>query len=105
MKIASISKMKKALDVVVMNIGKASIICDYFVICSAKTKIHTRAIADSIEKELKELGVIVKRREGKREGSWILLDYESVVAHIFLEEQRRFYDLEDLWSKTPLEPV
>lgn len=96
---------KKALDVVIMNIGRSSIICDYFVIASAKTSVHTRAIAEGIVLELKEAGLAERRMEGLKEGAWILLDYGSVVVHIFLEELRKFYDLEDRWSTIPMETL
>ena len=105
MKAASIAVSKKALDVVIMNIGRSSIICDYFVIASAKTSVHTRAIAESIARELKEAGLVERRIEGLKEGAWILLDYGSVVVHIFLEELRKFYDLEDRWSTIPMESL
>lgn len=103
MKAASVAAGKKALDVVVMNIGLSSVICDYFVIASAKTTVHTRAIAESIIVELKENGLAEKKIEGFKEGAWILLDYGSVVVHVFLEELRKFYDLEGRWAMIPME--
>lgn len=80
-----------------------SSVCDWFVIASGTSTTHVRAIADNIVKKLK-----IKRQnpwhlEGRREASWILLDYGDVVCHIFLEETRSFYDLEKLWSDAPQE--
>ena len=82
---------------------KMSSVCDWFVIASGTSTTHTRAIADNIVKKLKEKREKLWHREGEREASWILLDYGDVVAHIFLEETRAFYDLEKLWSDAPQE--
>jgi len=82
---------------------KMSSVCDWFVIASGTSTTHTRAIADSIVKKLTELREKLWHKEGEREASWILLDYGDVVAHIFLEETRAFYDLEKLWGDAPQE--
>ena len=82
---------------------KMSSVCDWFVIATGTSTTHTRAIADNIVKKLKEKHQKLWHKEGEREASWILLDYGDVVAHIFLEETRRFYSLEKLWSEAPQE--
>ncbi|MBO8136745.1 MAG: ribosome silencing factor [Desulfotomaculum sp.] len=89
---------KKARDIVVLDIGDVSVICDYFVICSGSTNTQVKAIAENVEKKMEECGHQPKRREGMREGNWILLDYGDVVVHIFREEERHFYNLERLWG-------
>ncbi|WP_031513206.1 ribosome silencing factor [Desulfofalx alkaliphila] len=89
---------KKAQDITVLNISGISVICDYFVICSGQTGIQVKAIAENIIDRLIERGVAPKRREGLREGNWILLDYGDVVVHVFREEERAFYNLERLWG-------
>ena len=71
---------------------------DYFVICSAATATQVRAIADNIEEELEKSEVYFDHKEGYREGEWVLLDYGDVVAHVFRDENREYYDLEKLWS-------
>lgn len=76
-------------------------ISDYFVITGATSTTHANAIADSIKKKLRDAGVRLWHSEGERESLWILLDYGGAVAHVFLEETRRFYDLERLWSDAP----
>ena len=73
-------------------------VCDYFVIASGTSTTQVRAIADNIVKKLKEKGEKLWHMEGEREALWILLDFGDVVAHIFTEDTRRFYDLERLWS-------
>jgi ribosome-associated protein len=76
-------------------------IADYFVIAGGTSTTQVRAIADSIVKEMKEVKEKLWHSEGEREGLWILLDYGAVVAHIFYEETRRYYDLEQLWGDAP----
>ncbi|MCX5685884.1 MAG: ribosome silencing factor [Candidatus Omnitrophica bacterium] len=101
--IAGAASDKKALDIVLVKMKKMSSVCDWFVIASGTSTTHTRAIADNIVKKLKEKREKLWHKEGEREASWILLDYGDVVAHIFLEETRAFYDLERLWGDAPQE--
>ncbi len=82
---------------------KMSGVCDHFVIASGASTTQVRAIADNIRKALKEKYEKLWHIEGEREALWILLDYGDVVAHIFLDQTRRFYDLERLWSDAPQE--
>ena len=93
---------KKADDTVIFDVGSVLAITDSFVITSAPNERLVRAIAEEIEKQLKESGGPSPRRvEGLREAEWVLLDYGDFVVHVFLEETRRFYDLERLWSDAP----
>ena len=92
------AEAKKATAITVLNIGGVSIVADYFVICSSRSPVHARAIADSIEESMVKQGLGRARKEGFRAGRWILLDFGSVVTHIFQEEERRFYNLEHLWG-------
>ena len=82
---------------------KMSGVSDYFVIASGTSTTHTRAIADHIAQVVKAKGSRVWRVEGLSDASWVLLDCSDVVAHVFLEDTRRFYDLENLWKKAPKE--
>ena len=86
-----------------MNMRKMSGVSDYFVIASGTSTTHTRAIADHIADVIKANGGRVWRIEGLSDASWVLLDCSDVVAHIFLADTRRFYDLENLWKKAPKE--
>lgn len=104
--VAHLATDKKALDVVVLEIGKVSLIADYFVIASGKNKLQVQAIADHIIAELKKEGQhLLLHKEGYAEGLWTLLDYGSVVIHIFQMEERRFYNLERLWGHAPQQAV
>lgn len=89
---------KKAMDITVLNIGEVSIVAEYFVICSSRSPVHARAIAEEVEERLKQHDVDRPCIEGFRTGRWVLLDYGSVIIHIFQEEERRFYNLEHLWG-------
>ena len=80
---------------------KMSSVCDYFVIASGTSTTQVRAIADNIARQLKEKGERIWHMEGAREALWILLDCGDVVCHVFLDQTRRFYDLERLWSDAP----
>jgi ribosome-associated protein len=89
---------KKAEDVVTLPLEGRTIVADYFIIATGRSKIQTRAIADGITELARANGFTVSRREGYSDGGWILLDFGDVVAHIFTPEQRAFYNLERLWG-------
>ena len=93
---------KKAQDVTVLDIRKVSVMADFFVICTGRSSIHTKAIAEEVEDRLEEVGHPALRKEGFREGDWILMDCGDVIIHIFQEEERRFYNLERLWGDAPV---
>ncbi len=97
-KIVEILEDKKARNVSVINIDKVSILADYFVICSGTSTTHIKSLADELEFKMQELGIGHDRKEGYDSARWILLDYGSVVVHIFHEEDRNFYNLERIWS-------
>ena len=93
---------KKAKNIIIMNMKGLISSTDYFVICSAATSTQVRAITDNIEEELDKASVHFDHKEGYREGEWILLDYGDVVAHIFRDENREYYALEELWSSAEI---
>jgi len=89
---------KKAGNIKLLKITEITSLADYFVICTAGSTTQLKILADEIEKVLKENGEMPRRREGHRNGGWVLLDYACVVVHLFLQEMRDFYSLERLWS-------
>ena len=89
---------KKAGDITVLDIREVSIIADYFMICSGRSSTQVQAIAEGIQGKLQDKGITALRREGFREGRWVLLDYGDVVVHVFQEAERQFYNLERLWG-------
>lgn len=95
---AEAAEDKKARDVIILNIHDISVICDYFVICSGLSSTQVKAVAENVEEKLEEHGIRKLRIEGFKEARWILLDYGSVVVHVFQEQDRQFYNLEHLWG-------
>lgn len=88
---------KKSWDISILNMENTSLMADYFVICSARNNKQAQAIADNVEEELQNKGYDVLHVEGYREGKWILVDAGEVIVHIFVEQDRQYYDLENLW--------
>lgn len=99
--IASVADAVKAEDIVALDVRELTIITDFFLICTGKSSIQIRAIADRIEDKLRELGERKQRIEGRQEATWILMDYGDVVVHVMAAEQRAFYRLEALWHEAP----
>ncbi len=95
--IVAAAEAKKARDVVRLDIRKRTAIADYFIVCEADTDRQVRAIADGILAALRERGIRPLHLAGYEEAAWTLLDYDSVIVHIFLPGERTYYDLESLW--------
>jgi len=96
---------KKAEDIVIMDMKKSSLLCDYFVIASAESTRRVKTIADNVVCGLIKAGVKVHHIEGAADALWLLLDYGDVVCHIFHGPLRKFYDLERLWQDVPKERI
>ena len=99
---AKAASEKKASDIVIMEMTELTSTTDYFVISSANTATQVRAIADNIEEALAKDGVAFSHKEGYREGDWVLLDFGDVVVHVFRQEMREYYALEQLWRDAKL---
>ncbi len=99
--IANAALDKKAQDVVLLEVSSVSTYADYFLICSGRSVIQVKAIVNAIEQTFKERGVYPLHAEGLSEGRWVLLDYDELIIHVFLEETRAFYNLERLWDDVP----
>ena len=89
---------KKGMDIKLLRINDVSSIADYFLICTGTSSTHVKTLCDYAEYTLDQLGEPMLGREGHRGNSWELLDYGSIVVHVFTEEAREFYDLERLWA-------
>jgi ribosome-associated protein len=96
---------KKAENVIAFDVSEQLAITDAFLIASATNDRQVRAIVDAIEEKLRTLDAKPVRREGEREGRWVLLDYLDVVIHVQHDEERTFYSLERLWRDCPLIPL
>ena len=95
--IVKVLDRKKAIDIKVLRINELSIVADYFVIASGTSNTHVKSLADEVEYELSQKGIEPSHIEGRATG-WILLDYGSVIVHVFTGESREYYNLERLWS-------
>lgn len=96
--IAAAANEKKAQDIIILDMEGISPVTDAFIICSANSTTQVQAIADHIEEQLSAKGVTLLHREGYRDARWVLLDYGICVAHVFINEERNFYNLEQLWG-------
>lgn len=93
-----IASDRKAEDIVMLDISKVSIIADYFVICNGTSDRQVRAIAKEIDEQLGEAGINPISVEGMSDAKWVLMDYGTVLVHIFDPGTREFYRLEQLWA-------
>ena len=94
---ASLDK-HKAQNLKIIGVRDLTVIADYFVIAAGTSSTQVKALADYVEYELGQQGIKPRRVEGYSSSSWILIDYGSVIVHVFYEETRAFYDLELLWK-------
>jgi ribosome-associated protein len=92
----------KAENVLMLDVQALTTVCDYMVIASAPSRIQTKDIAKKVEQALSAAGEEKSRIQGRDEASWILLDYGMVVVHVFLSQEREFYDLEGRWAKAEI---
>jgi ribosome-associated protein len=92
---------RKATDPVLFEVGRLTSITDYFLIASGKSSRQVQAIAQHLQRRMKEEGFIPFGIEGEGDGHWILLDYGDIVVHLFYQPVREFYDLEGLWFEAP----
>ena len=96
---------KKAMNIVAIETEEVTIVSDFFVIASGMSNTHTKSLADDVEYEIKKrLGIDPEHIEGRATG-WILLDYGSVIVHVFQQESREYYNLERLWSDSEEVPL
>ena len=99
---AAVADDKRGLDTVILDVGDVLAICELFVVTSAPNTRLVRTIADEIETRIREAGGGSPLRvEGLRDLQWVLVDYGDIVIHVFLEETRRFYDIERLYRDVP----
>lgn len=99
---AQVAGDKKAYNITMLDISKISIIADYFIICSGRSSIHVQSIAEGIVDALTNDFGLKPRKEGLKEGRWVLLDYGDVIVHVFQDDERHFYNLERLWGDAPV---
>ena len=89
---------KKAFDVTVLDIREVSVMADYFIVASADNQNMLMSLQRETEEVMAKNGINCKSVEGNRSSTWILLDFEDIIVHLFMEEDRTFYDLERIWK-------
>ncbi|TAN43267.1 MAG: ribosome silencing factor [Nitrospirae bacterium] len=92
---------KKANNILVLELKDLTVIADYFVICSGDSTTQVKAIAQHVERKLRDEGVRPLRTEGAQNAQWVLIDYGDVIVHIFEEQTRAYYELEKFWLDAP----
>jgi ribosome-associated protein len=95
---------KLATDIVLIDVSSRLALTDIFVIATGSNERQVEAIVDEVEQKLRGVGVKPLRREGRRDGRWVLLDYAEIVVHVQHAEERLFYALERLWKDCPFIP-
>lgn len=89
---------KKAYDVKVIDITELTVVADYFVIASASNPLQMAALQDAVDEVMYKNGVTTGKIEGNKNSTWLLMDYQDVIVHLFTEGDRKFYDLERIWQ-------
>jgi ribosome-associated protein len=95
----------KGIEPVLLEVTEFCSFADYFIICSGRSRRHVLALAQHLEEAMARAGLKPLGVEGLEEGQWVLLDYNTMVIHIFMQPLREFYNLEDLWSEAPKTPI
>ena len=103
--VAEAAADKLASDIVIIDVSDRLVITDCFVLASAPSDRQVRAVVDAVEERLRDQGVKPVRREGERDGRWVLLDLVDVVVHVQHTEERAYYALERLWKDCPQIPL
>jgi ribosome-associated protein len=96
---------KLAENILSFDVSEQLVITDAFLLCSASNERQVKSIVDEVEDKLREIGAKPIRREGERDGRWVLIDYGEIVVHVQHEEERQFYALERLWRDCPTIPL
>ena len=96
-KAVELLKNKKARDIRLLDIHELSTIADYFIIATGNSTTQVQAMSDELEEKMDLAGYEMHHKEGFRNGRWILLDFGNIIAHLFHDEERQFYNLERLW--------
>ncbi|PKM49753.1 MAG: ribosome silencing factor [Firmicutes bacterium HGW-Firmicutes-7] len=89
---------KQAVDIKILDIRDVTVMADYFIIAHGNNPNHVKSLIDNTEEQLEKAGYVAKHVEGYNTATWILLDYNDVIIHIFGKDDRLFYDLERIWS-------
>jgi ribosome-associated protein len=100
-RIVEVASDRQAQDIVLLDIGRIASFADYFVICSGTSERQLKAIVDNVVETLEREGFHPVHTEGAPSSGWVLIDYGSVIVHVFAPEERDYYRLERLWGEAP----
>jgi ribosome-associated protein len=98
---AAAAEAKAAEQIVVLDLREQTLVTDFFVICTATSRVHIRAIREGIAEEMDRAKHRLFGREGNEQSQWVLLDYGDVIVHLLTDEMRAFYKLERMWANAP----
>ncbi|MGC9317092.1 MAG: ribosome silencing factor [Armatimonadota bacterium] len=98
LRVAEAADDRRAENLIVLDMRGLMTICDYFVICNGRSRLHVEAISEEVDEQMADIGIEPQHIEGIPDSSWVILDYLDVVVHVFEPQARRFYNLEGLWG-------
>ncbi len=90
---------KKAKDIIALHVAEKTIVAEWFIIASGTVPAQTKTLSDELEEKAVELGLSLRRIEGYSEGRWIVQDYGDLLVHLFIPEERKYYNMERLWDE------
>lgn len=97
---------KKGLGIQLLDVAEITTLAEYFLICTGTSNTHVNTLCDAVEEAVvDQMEEPLLHREGHRSGTWVLLDFGSLIVHVFTEETRKFYDLERLWNDAKIVPL
>ena len=96
---------KKGMNNLLLEFTYVTTLAEYFLICTGSSNTHINTLCDAVEEAVEQTGEPLLHREGHRSGTWVLLDFGSLVVHVFTDETRSFYDLERLWNDAKNIPI
>ncbi len=96
---------KKAQDIIAIHVEDKTIIADWFIICSGRAVPQVKALCEEVEEKAPGIGLVQRRREGYAEGRWIVLDFANILVHMFIPDERKYYNMERLWMDDPREAI
>jgi len=98
-RVVDVAADKQATDIVMLDLREVTLLADFFVICTATTERQLRAVVQAVEEELSKVGEQPRQSEGTVESGWVLLDLGDVIVHVFAPAERRYYALDEFWSR------
>ncbi len=96
---------KKAQDIIAIHVEDKTIIADWFIICSGRAVPQVKALCEEVEEKAPGFELTLRRKEGYAEGRWIVLDFSNILVHLFIPDERKYYNMERLWMDDPRKAI